>query len=220
MGKISIFNKEQKIILDELKKNDFLRQNFYFTGGTALSSVYLQHRYSEDLDFFTTEKFDNQTIFALMSQWSKKHQFIFQSRFVEPVYIFNLRFENNLKLKIDFAYYPYSRIEKGVDIQGVQVDSLFDIAVNKLLSISQRTDVKDFVDIYFLLDKFTVWDLIEGVRKKFKVKVEPILLASDFLKAEDFDFLPKMIVPLKLSNLREKFRKKAKKMGIKAVDHS
>ena len=29
-------------------------QQFYFTGGTALSLFYLQHRKSEDLDFFTS----------------------------------------------------------------------------------------------------------------------------------------------------------------------
>ena len=30
-----------------------LKQSFYLTGGTALAAYYLQHRYSEDLDFFT-----------------------------------------------------------------------------------------------------------------------------------------------------------------------
>lgn len=30
-----------------------LRDSFFLTGGTALSAFYLQHRYSEDLDFFT-----------------------------------------------------------------------------------------------------------------------------------------------------------------------
>ena len=218
MGKVSILNKEQKIILDELKKNDFSQQNFYFTGGAALSSIYLQHRHSDDLDFFTAKEFDNQVIFSLMNQWSKKHQFTFQSRFVETVYIFNLEFKNNLKLKIDFAYYPYSQLEKRNSVEGVWVDSLFDIAVNKLLTISQRTDIKDFVDVYFLLNKFTVWDLMDGVRKKFKIKVEPMLLASDFLKIEDFEFLPRMIVPLTLSDLREKFRKKAQAIGLKSID--
>lgn len=45
-------------ILTALQSN-FLReffdrtQEFYLTGGTALSAFYLQHRLSEDLDFFT-----------------------------------------------------------------------------------------------------------------------------------------------------------------------
>ena len=31
---------------------------FYLTGGTALSRFYLNHRYSEDLDFFTNRDTD------------------------------------------------------------------------------------------------------------------------------------------------------------------
>jgi len=48
MGKVSILTKEQNIILAEVRKSPFLQQ-FYLTGGTALSAYYLAHRYSEDL---------------------------------------------------------------------------------------------------------------------------------------------------------------------------
>ncbi len=217
MGKIPFLTKEQKIILDEIKKNDFLRSQFYFTGGTALSAFYLNHRYSEDIDFFSEKKFDNQIILTLMQQWSRKHSFTFQSRFSQVVYVFNLIFSNKASLKIDFAYYPYKRLQKEAHMDTIQIDSLTDIAVNKLLTISQRDDVKDFVDLYFLLEKFTLWDLIEGVKMKFKMKIEPLLLASDLLKVEDFDYLPKMIKPLSLEELKSFFRQKAKEIGIKSV---
>ncbi len=49
MGKIQFISREQKIILDEIDKEEYLSSNFYFTGGTALSSFYLHHRYSDDL---------------------------------------------------------------------------------------------------------------------------------------------------------------------------
>ena len=32
--------------------------HFYLTGGTALSGYYLQHRISDDLDFFTEDDLD------------------------------------------------------------------------------------------------------------------------------------------------------------------
>ena len=103
MGKIQILTKEQQIILDELSKNNFLRDNFYFTGGTALSQFYLQHRFSEDLDFFTTQQFDNQAVFTLVSDWSKRDNFTFESRSVGPVLIFNLYFPKKISLKVDFS---------------------------------------------------------------------------------------------------------------------
>ena len=61
MGQIQILTKEQQTILSEVGKESFFT-NFYFTGGTALSAFYLQHRYSEDLDFFSEETFDTQIV--------------------------------------------------------------------------------------------------------------------------------------------------------------
>ncbi len=221
MGKIQILTKEQQVILDVVKNNEFLRSNFYFTGGTALSAFYLKHRYSDDLDFFSQERFDQQIIFTLVQDWSKKYRFnIKSSRFAEVVYIFDLLFEDKIPLKVDFAYYPYQQVEKSdtSTLNGFKVDSLSDIATNKILTISQRYDVKDFVDLYFLLQKFSVWDLIEGVRMKFKMDLEPLLLGADFLKVEDFDYLPKMIKPLTIEELKSFFREKAKELGKKSIE--
>jgi len=217
MGKIQVLTKKQQIILAQVKKEPFFEQ-FYFTGGTALSAFYLQHRYSEDLDFFTQKKFDTQDILYLIDSWSKKYDFTFTSEFHQVVYIFMLTFKNKEVLKVDFGYYAHKRIEENNVIDGLKIDSLTDIAVNKLLTVTQRNSVKDFVDLYFLLNKLTIWDLIQGVRIKFRMELEPYILASDFLKVEDFDFLPKMILPLTLEELKAFFRQKAKEMGLKSVE--
>jgi len=46
-----------------LKLIDALDTGFYLTGGTALSRVYLGHRFSDDLDFFLNDHPD----FALLA---------------------------------------------------------------------------------------------------------------------------------------------------------
>lgn len=219
MGKIKpvIFTKKQTTILDKISQSDFLKENFYFTGGTALSSFYLNHRYSDDLDFFSEKKFDNQLILGLMDRWSKEAFFTFQSEFIEVTYIFYLSFKDGNKLKVDFAHYPYKRLKPGQKYKGFVIDSLFDIAVNKLTTVIQRTNVKDFVDLFFLLDKFTVWDLIAGAEAKFRQKIDPLILASDFLKIESFEFLPKMIKPISLETLKRFYLDSAKKVGGKKV---
>lgn len=218
MGKIQLLTKEQQIILDEVSQNNFLRSRYYFTGGTALSAVYLQHRYSEDIDLFSQEKLDNQVILTLMQEFGQKHGFTIQARSTEVTYIFNLSFKNGENLKVDFAYYPYKRLKKGAVADGIEIDSLLDIAANKLLTISQRTEIKDFVDLYFLLQKFTIWDLIEGVQVKFKIETDPFLVAIDFLKVEDFEYLPKMIRDLDLETLKSFFRQKAKDLSKRSVE--
>lgn len=218
MGNDKNFTQEQKIILDQVAKSAYLSEDFYFTGGTALSSIYLQHRLSDDLDFFSVQRFNGQAILALMQEWSSKYNFSFKAESFEVVYIFRLVFENNESLKVDFSYYPYKNL-KDFQIRGnLKIDSLTDIAVNKLLTISQRTEVKDFVDLFFLLKQFSLWDLIEGVRIKFKMELEPFILASDFLKVNNFHTLPKMIQPLKLEELKAFFRENAKKLGLQSVE--
>lgn len=218
MGRISFFTPEQKLIFDKVGKSDIFRNNFYFTGGAALSCFYLGHRYSEDLDFFSEKKFSDKEVLAEIRLWAKEFNFSFRHQLREVVYVFNLTFSNKTTLKIDFGRYPYLRVEKGITYQGMAIDSLLDIAVNKLASVNQRTQVRDFVDLYFLLDKFTIWDLIEGARVKFKMDLDPWLLSSDLAYCvEKFDFLPKMIKPLTLTQLKEFFREKAKELGKTAV---
>lgn len=217
MGEVQILTKEQRIILDEIKKHPSFRE-FYLTGGTALSAFYLQHRYSEDLDLFTEKSLNTQEIETLIQKWSEKHHFTFTSEFREVVYVFYLTFQNQQVLKVDFAHYPHKRLQREEKVNDITVDSLTDIATNKLFAITQRSAVKDFVDLYFLLEKYTVWDLLQGVRIKFRRELEPFMIASNFLKTEKFDYLPQMIKPLTLEELRAFFREKAKEVGGKAVE--
>ncbi|PIU03547.1 hypothetical protein COT44_02880 [Candidatus Shapirobacteria bacterium CG08_land_8_20_14_0_20_39_18] len=222
MEKISTLTQEQKFILDGVAKIPFFRENFYFTGETALSEFHLRHRYSDDLDFFTEKKdnLDLQVINSLLADLGRQYDFTFSGRFIEVVYITMLTFSNGSQLKADFGYYPYQRLKKGIDHQGLAIDSLEDIAFNKLSTVSQRENIKDFVDLYFLLKEkhFTLWDLIYGLEVKFKTKVETLLLAEDLLKIEDFDTLPRMIKPLTFKELQIFFRKIAVELGKKAVE--
>lgn len=218
MGKNSILTKEQQQILDLVGKNDFLRSTFYFTGGTALSAVYLKHRESEDIDLFTKNDFDTQEILNYLNEWSEKLNFTITPRIKGPTYTCFLNFPKNVELKVDFSKYPYPEIEQKKIYLGLKVDSLFDIATNKLLTISQRTQVKDFVDLYFLLQEYNYWQLKDAVEQKFRVELEPFLSAQDFLKAESFESLPKMFKKLELDELKRFFREEAKKLGAESVE--
>ena len=217
MGQIQILTKEQRIILDEVKNESFFR-DFYLTGGTALSAYYLQHRYSEDLDFFTEKVFNIQEIDSILQRWADKYRFTYTIESREVVYVSYLTFQNQEVLKVDFAHYPHKRLQKSERIEDVIVDSITDIATNKLISVIQRSAVKDFIDLYFLLERYTVWDLIQGVRIKFRKEPDPLMVATALIKAEKFEFLPRMIKPLTLEKLKAFFREKAKEVGSKAVE--
>src|SRR3989344_1844687 len=99
MEKVSILTPEQKLIFDKISKSEYFRSNFYFTGGTALSQFYLKHRFSEDLDFFSEKKFENDQIESELGLWGKKIGFTYNFQFREVVYIYILKFKNNVNLK-------------------------------------------------------------------------------------------------------------------------
>lgn len=213
MGKVD-FTDEQKVIVQALTSEEELVNKFYFTGGTALNIYYLQHRLSEDLDFFSETQFDNNVILTFMNKVSAKLKSQVRFTQIHQTRIFELMKKGKLLVKVDFNYYPFKRIQPGKIIQRLMIDSLVDIAINKLMTINQRTEVKDFVDLYYLSQDFTIWDLMEGVRKKFRVELDPVLVAADMLKVESFTTMPKMIKPLTLKELKDFFKREAKQMGI------
>lgn len=219
MGEIHIITPKQKKLLLGLSTSS-LRETFYFTGGTVLSAYYFQHRLSDDLDFFSEKAFDSEITFAFINSMAEKEQFTFTMQKKEVVQMFFLTYGDGTTFKVDFAHYPYPRLEKGHMEDGVMVDSLLDIGVNKTVALLQRTEVKDFVDYYYLERKFGLWDLTSGVRVKFHMELDPILFASDLLKAEEFSFMPNMIASLTLNEMKSFFRKRAQEVGKRALTKS
>lgn len=213
MEQKTILTAHQKDILDELKTFRFVTDTFYFTGGTALSEYYLHHRYSEDIDLFSPSQWNLQTTLDILQKIATNLNCSLQARFAEVVQICMLTFPDGDVVKVDFGIYPYNQVEKPKVIDGFAIDSLRDIATNKLLTISQRNDVKDFVDLYFLLKTYSIWDLTYSLKSKFKMETESILLAADLIKAEKFTELPKMIVPITLDELKQFYQDLSQKIA-------
>ena len=213
MGKIQILTREQKIILGAVKENRYLRTQFYFTGGTALSAFYLRHRYSDYLDLFTEKDLDPVEIQQILSNWSKKFHISYRLFGKERVIFCFLKFLDGAKLKLDFATYAFSQLEKTTRAFGIRVDSMFDIAVNKLSMLGNRLEVRDYVDLYFLLKKYTIWNLLRGVEVKFAYEPTPFTVASDFTLVNRFTDLPRMIKPLTFSKFQSFFREQSQKLG-------
>lgn len=110
---------------------------------------------------------------------------------------FVLTFRNGNKLKVDFCYFPSERIERGIVWQGLQIDSLYDIAINKFNTIASSPRGRDYVDLYMILQKNN-WP-IERIRKdsaaKHGISTDDIHLSRQFLRVIEFEDLPKLLVP-------------------------
>lgn len=207
-----VLTKKQKEILLNFKGFE-LKDRFYLTGGTALSAFYLQHRISEDLDFFSEDNFEVEEIFNFFKKVDKTEDIIFESKYDRR--IFFLKYQDSQILKIEFTKYPFKNINTLKTFDGIKVDSLKDILVNKIIAITDREDIKDYIDIYFIFQKYKnlkFEDVIYLAEKKFEIKGINYILQGKFLKNMKFINELMLIKQIEENKFREFFIKKAKQI--------
>lgn len=90
-------------------------------------------------------------------------------------------------MQIDFVHYNHEkkRIHKAVQWENMHIDSLDDIAANKLLAYMDRTESKDLLDIYYLLTKgsYTAEALLNLVKKKIGMTISLFSFWSESAKS-------------------------------------
>lgn len=130
-----------------------LETDFYLSGGTALSRFYLNHRYSDGLDFYQNDKpefeSDTQSIRESLDKIYKL-QILLKEKKLFMVNIIDA--EANLKLKFvkdAAAYYGTSNSHKIFR----KVDNLENILANKIKTVKVRNDPKDLADIIHISRK-------------------------------------------------------------------
>lgn len=208
------FTRAQRLFLSEVQKNSYMTQTFYLTGGTALSACYLNHRLSEDIDLFSEKAFDEPLVITFMKNAVNVLRVPSKLVKIHGRLRYDLAFPDGELLKIDFVFYDFQHIEPMNYLGSLAVDNIEDIAVNKLLALSQRAAAKDFVDLYFILKKYTIWDLQHGVEHKFKMELERFYLSSLFTQVEEITELPIMKKKLSIETLKNFFLKEARRLAL------
>jgi len=145
-----------------------LLQGFHLVGGTALA-LQIGHRLSIDIDLFTRCDYD---IDDVLSLFIKK-------------YGFQRNYQRGKTLKgfidgvlVDVIRHDYEEIQI-IEAPPVRMLSAKDIAAMKLNAITGNgTRVKDFIDVYFLLEQFTVEELVSFYKTKYQQDDALMILRS------------------------------------------
>lgn len=206
----------QKRFISAFAANKPLSKCFYLTGGTALAAYYLKHRYSEDLDFFSFDHVDTLAIDVFIKDL--KHvlpvkKIDYQQSFNRNIFFIHTPGEI---LKTEFTYFPFERIERPIIKDGLDIDSLSDIATNKAFTILQNPRARDFIDLYLILKehkKLSFSNLLKMARVKFDSQIDPIQLGSQLLKAKEIQDLPRMITKIDDKKWRLFFIDEAKSLS-------
>lgn len=215
----TILTKNQQALLKALSEEKIIQDSFFLSGGTALSEYYLHHRFSEDLDFFCEEEFDPQEISTMLKKLQKKlpiGKIDYQQSFHRNLFFLHLDDE---VIKTEFTYYPFPRIEPSQKKKTLKIDSLLDIAVNKVHTVSQNPRSRDFIDLYFILHqkKWKLAELIKQAQIKFDSYIDPLQFGAQLMLVTSVKDYPRMIKKLDSSVWQKFFLNEAKKLEAKVL---
>jgi predicted nucleotidyltransferase component of viral defense system len=161
-------------------------QHYYLAGGTGLA-LHLGHRFSVDLDFFSSfagavgvderavmrEVFEDPT---LTVSFDKEMTFVANWRGVGISF---------------FRLMLYPLVEPPQLLNGVPVASISEIGAMKLAAIIDRGTRKDLVDLYFILRQVPLDDLFQVAAVKYaRVRTFAISATRAMSYFEDAEALP------------------------------
>lgn len=215
----TILTPKQLNFLELAQNEKQITKRFYLTGGTALSEFYLKHRLSEDIDLFDENEeinFSVTDVFLKKISPNIKVKKIGRSQFFGLV-SYTLTYIDGDELKVDFNYYPFRRIEKGARFKNLEVDSLIDIAANKLHTLFMKPRTRDYIDLYFIFkrENLNIKKLILLAKAKFDWDIDKMNLANQFIRVKDIkkEDYPKVIVPFDLNDMESFFLNLADDLG-------
>ena len=211
---------KQKQLLDLAVKEPYILKTFYLSGGTALSYWYLYHRQSDDLDFFSLLPFD----YARIVRWirhNKENSGCSDTRFDEDYgfLMIQLQYPDSEILKIDFHHYTTMKLTSGILWHGLEIDSLTDIAVNKVRTIATLPRTRDYIDLFCIMkrESWTLDDLIIKSNIKFKESIDLLQLVKNFLKVSEYTDFPIMHIPFYQKDMYEFYEDLARSLKSKIL---
>ena len=147
-------------LIYSLQEKSYFRE-FFLVGGTGLA-LQIGHRKSDDIDLFTIDDFNQKNLLEKLEL-----DFAFRLDYIET---------NTIKgvingIKIDLLSHKYPLIHPVLKIKEMRIASIQDISAMKLNAISNDgTRVKDYIDVYFLLQKLSIGQMLENYQAKYELR--------------------------------------------------
>ncbi|MDO8366544.1 MAG: nucleotidyl transferase AbiEii/AbiGii toxin family protein [Saprospiraceae bacterium] len=135
-------------------------KQFALVGGTNLA-LRLGHRFSVDLDIFTNEPFDLQEVWdAVLREFPQVLKLDERGQTL---------LANIDGVKIELIKHAYPYLFSVEEIEGIRMISIPDIIPMKLGAMARRGSKKDFWDIAYLLDHFSLSEMLDFFKESLNV---------------------------------------------------
>lgn len=137
--------------------NEKLFSNFNLVGGTSLA-LQMGHRNSIDIDMFGNSEIDTELFIEKLKNYGK----VIITKSTKNILITKIN-----EIKVDFVSYKYPLLDNCLVVDNIRMLSTKDIAAMKLSAIAGRGSKKDFIDLYFLLEKFSLAEILSFYTQKY-----------------------------------------------------
>jgi hypothetical protein len=192
-------------LIQELQSIPELKE-FYLVGGTSLA-LQIGHRNSIDIDLFTQNDFQAEELESVL-----KHKFTFTATLFKK----NTVLASVNGIKTDFIKHDYPILKPPLQEEGITLISKEDIAAMKLHAIIQSGKrLKDFIDVYYLLEYFSMNEMIEFFSKKYSY-TNPVIALRAVTFFDDIDENidpPKLLKPLTTEQIKKRIQEAVLKPG-------
>jgi len=180
-------------------------RTFHLAGGTGLA-LHLGHRRSEDLDFFSSESFNEGTLIQKVQSMPG-----FSLVAKEP----GTLHAHIGGVKVSFLAFAYPMLFPCAAFLEVRVADPRDIACMKVNAIAGRGTKRDFVDLYAVSRDYGITQIIEWFKQKFAAanysKVH-ILKSLTYFDDAEKDPAPDMLLPISWEEVKELFIQEVPRM--------
>ena len=196
----------QSMLLNALAGQKWL-EPFYLVGGTALA-LQIGHRISVYFDFFSADEFDSQKVISLLSDIGEFKLFE-QAR--DTIH-------GSLDgVKLSFLRYRYPVLRPLHTLHLLKLADIYDVALMKLSAISGRGAKKDFIDFYFLLQRFSLKELLTAFSAKYGEEQGHryhLLKSLVYFRDAENEPMPYMIQPIEWAEVKHFMVQKVKEIGL------
>ena len=164
-------------------------------GGTALALQY-GHRKSVDLDFFGVLPEDKELLIDI-ARTLGDIQVINQTRMILQLIV--------NQVKVDFVDYSrYLWIDEPINGDGFVLASDCDIAAMKVNAIIGRGTRKDFIDLYVLLQHYSLKEIMNFYRQKYPEFSEyRALLSMTYFEDAEMQDMPQMFIDTSWEDMKK-----------------
>ena len=185
-------------------------ENYYLAGGTALA-LQTGIRESFDFDFFVQIEFDENLLIQELEEIGKLEVTVCRKGTVHAIL-------NGVQLT--FLYFKNNLVADKIEVEnvkGLYLASIKDIAIMKLIAISQRGTKKDFFDLYYICNNFniTITDILKMLKEKYdenKVNYAHIIQSLAYFEDAEDENLPKVFIDYNWEKIKGCYIKEQRKI--------